>query len=338
MGIGPSSSDECIPIPRLTFGPGTNTEELNDLKSKVSKVKDISLIFERAMRLLPQGIQNSNPIATIASLSPGVNLALVVLSQLLTATDKLHRKIEAAEVNIYSTLLEGKLKALTSALNSLRDPQTGETQRISETSIAIRSFQEVLPIFTSRHSQMYRRYDIGAPIFVSFYGVFKGMAAIAESLPEYNSNTRDFTQLKNDYRETLMSYKNRCIKQRLRSIYLGNYVYSMIQRMYFGEHLLTHFGNYFKASEVDIGSRRLDEGFEDFVLRVGHPPPLGTKLDPVICDGWDSRCLCQRGRCKSGCRHMNIYGNRDETWDRRLREYRQDVLVLMEEFFNAALE
>lgn len=93
---------------------------------------------------------------------------------------------------------------------------------------------------------MYKYYYLAAPFFVQICTIFKIIATSAEGSTAAGYTNRNMPKLKSDYAETLQSYKLRCIRQRLRSIYITDLMIGAKQRDYRCHELVT-FSEYFTA-------------------------------------------------------------------------------------------
>ncbi|CAM4966964.1 unnamed protein product, partial [Rotaria socialis] len=157
-------------------------------------------------------------------------------------------------------------------------------QKVSELSVAISHFHEILPIFKQESSILYKKYNIGAQLFIPICAIFKSITVIAENTPEYNNPGLD--QLKKQYKTALEYFRDRCIRARLQSVHMksvGGSMMSIYSDEYYEDQLRSHFPEYFGSAFRS----------EKFKLKCDRATSMFLEEMPMLLDGWDPRSKSQ---------------------------------------------
>lgn len=145
-----------MPDAILVFGPTTNIHTLDKLRPTISKLKDAMSVIHTVVTQTKKYVDIISP--TVVRTADYLLKFFSELDNLIAESDVLHKELAKLEHNIYSTLLEGKLNALKNQLAILQDVNTGRRQKLSELSVAISHFYEILPIFKQESSIFYKKY------------------------------------------------------------------------------------------------------------------------------------------------------------------------------------
>lgn len=215
MGNQTSLTYKGIPDAILTFGPAsentTNLEGtravLNELDQMIEKVNTLVDIGS-SLELLEQIGKFSGPAGTI----------ITILLKLIGETDDLQKEIHKVETKIHTIAIDGSLRILRNISDILNYPKIEDNQKLIHISLAIQEFQRLIPKFARKDSSLSIKYYLGAPLFVKICGIFRIIHAIAAKMPGYDNP--GLKELTIDYQVVLDSFRKRCIRERLRSIYL----------------------------------------------------------------------------------------------------------------------
>lgn len=227
-----------LPNAVLAFGPASqNLTDWEETQNRLDELNDAVAFVNNCLEAASPFIKL---FETIKSYTGPAGTFIDIVSSLIGKTDELQAKISELETSISMTDVNASLLVLRNIINILKDPQTTSTQIVTEISLAVHEFHRLLPKFAG-DSILCVKYYLGAPLFVQLCELFKIVILFAKNTPGYNNP--DLQAIVNDYQKTLHSFRYRCIRERLRSIYVLDDDISSIR--YFFQRTLFQFPEYF---------------------------------------------------------------------------------------------